>query len=311
MADVAIRAEGLSRSFGNIRALDDLSLTVPMGTVFGFLGQNGAGKTTTIHLLLGLLAPSGGRAEVLGFDTGTQAPEIRERSGALLEHAGLYERLSAAENLEFYARVWRMDPAARRARVEELLTQFDLWDRRNDLVGAFSRGMKQKLAIARTMLHKPSLIFLDEPTAGLDPVASAALREDLAALVAREQIAIFLTTHNLPEAERLCGLVGVIRKGKLLALGRPEDLRKKSGGARVEIVGRNLGDAAVATMAARPEVAAARLRDGRLVLDLREGHDAAAAITQLVAGGVEIEEVRRDKASLEDVFLGLMGDEES
>ncbi len=229
MDKFAIRTDNLVRDFGPIRAVNHLSLEVPQGIIFGFLGPNGAGKTTTIRLLLGLLEPSEGRAEVLGFDTRTEANEIRCQTGALLEHTGLYERLSAADNLEFYARIWRLSRTERQARIKELLTHVGLWERRKNTVGTWSRGMKQKLAFARTLLHRPSLIFMDEPTAGLDPMAAAAVREDLVALAAREKVTVFLTTHNLAEAEKLCGLVGVIRQGKLLAVGSPNELRANSG----------------------------------------------------------------------------------
>ena len=200
MNNLAIRARGLSRSFGSagsiVRALDDLNLEVPAGSVFGFLGPNGAGKTTTIRLLLGLIEPTGGSAEVLGFDTRTHGAEIRARSGALLEYSGLYERLSAEDNLRFYGRVAHMPAADLDQRIQELLTHLGLWDRRKEPAIKWSRGMKQKLAIARPLLHRPGLVFLDEPTAGLDPVAAASLREDLAALASRQGAAVFLTTHR-------------------------------------------------------------------------------------------------------------------
>ncbi len=202
---------------------------MPAGIVFGFLGPNGAGKTTTIHLLLGLLEPTTGQARVLGFDTRTQAEAIRARSGALLEFAGLYERMSAQDNLDFYGRIYQMPAPARRARIKELLTHLDLWDRRRDLVSTWSRGMKQKLAVARALFHHPPLVFLDEPTAGFDPLAAAALRDDLASLVAREGVTVFLNTHNLTEAEKLCAQVGVIRQGKLVTVGAPDELRCQDG----------------------------------------------------------------------------------
>ncbi len=206
------------------------------GDHLGFLGSNGAGKTTMIRLLLGLLTPSSGRAEVFGLDTRTAGDRIREQTGALLEHTGLYERLTAEENLEFYGRAWRMPRSERAARTRELLDHLGLWDRRHERVDTWSRGMKQKLAVARALLHHPQLIFLDEPTAGLDPVAAAALRDDLAKLTANDGCTVFLTTHNLAEAERLCALVGVINRGKLLAVGRPDELRARSGSERAEIV---------------------------------------------------------------------------
>jgi ABC-2 type transport system ATP-binding protein len=162
--DLAIHTRDLTRDFGALRAVDELSLDVPTGVIFGFLGPNGSGKTTTIRLLLGLLEPTAGVADVLGHDTRTDAGAIRERCGALLEHPGLYERMTAQDNLDFYARVWRLSSVERQARVRELLTGLDLWERRREIVGAWSRGMKQKLAVARTLLHRPALVFLAEPT---------------------------------------------------------------------------------------------------------------------------------------------------
>ena len=211
MNTVAIRLDQLTRNFATVCALDHLSLQVPAGVIYGFLGPNGAGKTTTINLLLGLLEPAEGRAEVLGFDTRTNADEVRARCGALLEHTGLYEQMSAEDNLEFYGRINRMSAADRSARTKELLTGIGLWDRRKEKVGQWSKGMKQKLALARAMLHHPPLLLLDEPTAGLDVMAANEVRVDLASLVQREGITVFLTTHNMTEAEKLCAEVAVIR----------------------------------------------------------------------------------------------------
>jgi len=161
---------------------------------------------------------------VLGYDTRTDAAAIRERTGALLEHCGLYERLSAEDNLDLYGRFWRLGREARQARIKELLTHLDLWDRRREVVAGWSRGMKQKLAIARGLLHRPELVFLDEPTAGLDPIAARALCDDLSRLSTSEGVTVFLTTHNLAEAQRLCALVGVVQNGRLLAVGPPREL---------------------------------------------------------------------------------------
>jgi ABC-2 type transport system ATP-binding protein len=304
----AIRTEGLTRDFPRVRAVDGLTLEVPAGIVFGFLGPNGSGKTTTIRLLLGLLEPSAGAAEVLGLDVRRQAEAIRARAGALLEHTGLYERLSALDNLEYYGRIAKLTAADRRARIRELLTSFGLWDRRTEVVGAWSRGMKQKLAVARALLHRPALIFLDEPTASLDPVASAALRDDLAQLAVREGATVFLTTHNLAEAERLCARVAVIREGKLLAVGPPSELNARKG-TRAEIRGDGFTDEAILRLKERPEVTAVLAEDGRLVLDLVEGAATAPLVSLLVEHGAAVEEVRKEQASLEEVFLTLMEEE--
>ena len=306
MPEPVIHTEHLSRYFGRVKAVDDLSLDVPAGIVFGFLGPNGAGKTTTIHLLLGLLEPTGGRAAVLGFDTRTQADQVRARSGALLEFAGLYERMTAEDNLDFYGRVWHMPPGERQARIKELLTHLALYDRRKERVGTWSRGMKQKLAIARVLLHRPDLIVLDEPTAGLDPVAAAALRDDLEALVQREGTTVFLNTHNLPEAERLCQQVGVIREGRLSAVGSPDMLRQQTGHPQAEIVGEGFTPEVMSLVQARPDVESATIQNGHLIVNLRDSARAAPIVAALVGAGVQIEEVRRGQASLEDVFMTLM-----
>lgn len=309
MADVAIRVEGLTRDFGTVRAVDNLSLEVPSGIIFGFLGPNGAGKTTTIRLLLGLLEPTAGRAEILGFDSKTQAEDVRTRTGALLEHSGVYEHLSAEDNLEFYGRVWRLPIEERQARIKELLTHLGLWDRRKDPAGKWSTGMRQKLALARVLIHRPPLVLLDEPTAGLDVMAATAMRDDLEALAEREGVTVFLTTHNMVEAERLCAQVAVIREGSLMAIGHPDELRARAGGPRVVIVGRGFGESALELLRARPEVVAAEVQNSHLIIDLREETDTAPLVSLLVSEGVQVEEVRRGKASLEEVFLTLMEEE--
>lgn len=326
MSGYAIQTRQLTRDFGPIRAVDDMTLDVPSGIVFGFLGANGAGKTTTIHLLLGLIEPTTGSARTLGFDTRKQGQHIRERTGALLEFNGLYERLSAADNLDFYGRIWHMSATERQSRAKELLTHFGLWDRRNERVGAWSRGMKQKLAVARVLLHHPQLILLDEPTSGLDPVAAASLRDDLDALAQREGVTVFLNTHNLDEAQRLCAQVGVIRSGKLLAVGSPDELRANINAPRLEITGEGFTEETLAAVRSAPGVARVEFqatprpahgegvasdvdsRDGRLLVDLQAQARGAPAVSALVSAGARIEEVRRDRASLEDVFLSLMED---
>ncbi len=309
MNGYAIRTNNLTRDFAAVRAVDDVTLDVESGTVFGFLGPNGAGKTTTIRLLLGLLEPSAGSAEVLGHDTRRNADEVRRRSGALLEHHGLYERLSAYDNLEFYGRVWHMPKPERQARIKELLTDLNLWDRRDENAGNWSRGMKQKLAVARTLLHHPKLVFLDEPTAGLDPVAAAALRDDLAGLARSQGVTIFLTTHNLTEAEKLCQRVGVIRQGRLVALGSPDELRSNSGKPRLEISGRRFSESVLGALRSRAEVADVHHENGKLHIALTQAASSAPIVKLLVESGAEIEEVRKGKADLEQAFLSLLEEE--
>ena len=311
MTDIAIRTENLTRDFATVRAVDHLTLNVPRGIVFGFLGPNGSGKTTTIRMLLGLLEPTEGTAEVLGYSVRREADEIRERAGALLEHTGLYERLSAEDNLEYFGRIYRMEKPAREARIRELLTHFGLWDRRGELVKDWSKGMRQKLAIARALMHRPPLVILDEPTSGLDPVAAVSVRDDLASLVEQEGVTVFLNTHNLPEAEKLCHLVGVIREGRLLAVGHPDELRSQVGRPSITITGSGFDDAVLDALRAHPEVAAAHAANGRLTVELLRPVEAGPLVALLVGAGASVEEVRKGQASLEDVFLALMNGEDN
>jgi ABC-2 type transport system ATP-binding protein len=305
----AIEVQGLTRDYDGLRALDHINFSVEAGEIFGFLGPNGAGKTTTIHLLLGLLEPTEGQATVLGFDCMEQGDEVRAHTGALLEHNGVYEQLSAEDNLEYYGRIYRMPVAQRRSRTKELLVQMDLWERRKDRAGNWSKGMKQKLALARAMLHRPELIFLDEPTAGLDVVSANAVRDGLESLAEREGVTVFLTTHNMAEAERLCSQVAVIREGKLVAIGSPDELRARAGGPRLEIVGRGFSDRVLGALRSRPEVAVVEVHNSHLTIDLSEDVDSSALVSLAVAEGVQVQEVRRGKASLEEVFLTLMEEE--
>ncbi|MGD2027380.1 MAG: ABC transporter ATP-binding protein [Anaerolineales bacterium] len=305
MSTNLITIEKLSKDFGSVRALNNLSLEIPSGTIFGFLGPNGAGKTTTIRLLLGLLEPTSGTAHVLGFDSRTEADQIRARTGALLEHTGIYEQMSAEANLEFYGRVFRLPPEERQERIRELLNHLGLWERRKDRAGSWSRGMKQKLALARTLLHRPSLILLDEPTAGLDVQSSVAIRDDLEALASKEDVTIFLTTHNMSEAEKLCSQVAVIREGSLVAHGAPDELRAQAGGTQAVITGRNFTPDTLEILKSHPQVSAVQLNNNHLTIDLLMETDTAALVSTLVGAGVQVEEVRRSKASLEEVFLTL------
>jgi ABC-2 type transport system ATP-binding protein len=274
--------------------------------VFGFLGRNGAGKTTTIRLLLGLLEPTSGTATVMGFDCFTQSMEVRKRCGVLLEQHGLIERLSALDNLEIYGRIWQIPRKLRRARVKELLNRVDLWEQRDQKVRTWSRGMKQKLAIARALVHRPAVLFLDEPTAGLDPVAAASLREDLVGLAARERVTVFLNTHHLADAEKLCDKLGIIRDGRLLAMGSPDELRRQGARRRVRVTGSGFSDNVLEMLRSRPEVAWLVREDGRLHIDFHEESSVAPIVRLLVRLGADIEEVMPVGNTLEDAFHSMM-----
>jgi ABC-2 type transport system ATP-binding protein len=303
-----ICVENLCKDFGKVSALNDLNLEIPPGIIFGFLGPNGAGKTTTIQLLLGLLTPTSGSATVYGFDTRTQADRIRACTGALLEHTGIYEQMSAEDNLEFYGRTFRMGASERKQRIRELLTHMDLWERRKDRAGNWSRGMKQKLALARALLHRPNLVLLDEPTAGLDVQSAVAIRDDLLSLAEHENVTVFLTTHNMVDAERLCHQVAVIREGRLVAMGRPDELRTGTGSPRVEIKGRNFSPQVLQKVSDFPPVKTVKRQNNHLVIDVAANTDVAALVNVLVNNGAQVEEVRQPKVSLEEVFLKLTGE---
>ncbi len=311
MPEAAIVTEKLTRDFDGLRAVDDLNLEVPAGVIFGFLGPNGAGKTTTIRLLLGLLDPTRGTAWVLGHDVRREADQVRARVGVLLENDGLYSRLTAWDNLEFFGEIYRLPPDERRARAELLLRHLKLWDRRNDRTGNFSKGMRQKLALARALLAHPPLVFLDEPSVGLDPESAVALRQDILNLARQEGVTVFLTTHNLAEAEKVCGLVGVIRKGRLLAVDTPAGLSAQASGPRVEIRGAGFTPAVVTQLQSQPGVLKVEAAPDVLQVDLQEGAPVHPLVRSIVLAGAEVEEVCRSRASLEEAFLTLMQEDEA
>ena len=219
-----IELRGLSRAFGAVRAVRDLTFDLHEGEVFGVLGPNGAGKTTTVRLLNGVLKPDAGRARVLGLDPAVQGKQVRRQTGVLTETPSLYERLSARENLRFSGTLYGLAHGDLEARVEAQLEFFELGQRADDKVAGFSKGMKQRLALARALLHDPKVLFLDEPTAGLDPEAAHQVTQLIARLSHQAGRTVFVCTHNLDEAERLCDRVAVLRQGGLLALGTLAEL---------------------------------------------------------------------------------------
>lgn len=229
--DVALRADALVRRFGPTVAVDGLSFAVARGETFGLLGHNGAGKTTTIRLLNGVLTADAGRAEVLGFDAAVDGTRIRARTGVLTETPSLDERMSARENLRFAGRLHGMRGRDLEHRVGELLEAFGLADRADDRTSGYSRGMKQRVALARTLLHDPDVLFLDEPTAALDPVAAREVHELVEGFRRRERRTVVLCTHNLVEAQRLCDRVAILRHGQAVAVGTPAELLRAAGGS--------------------------------------------------------------------------------
>src|SRR5512136_2519920 len=230
-----IRTEALCKYFPSdgkeVKAVDGLNLEVREGEVFGFLGPNGAGKTTTVRMLACLIGPTSGRAWVNRLEIGAADQQIRSQVGILTESPGLYERLSARRNLEIFGELYDVKDV--KGQVEKYLRLLDLWDRRDAEAGTFSKGMKQKLSIARALLHEPPVVFMDEPTSALDPEAAKTVREFIETLRGQGRT-IFLCTHNLDEAERLCERIGVFRQ-RLIAVDTPEALRRKLFGRQTEV----------------------------------------------------------------------------
>lgn len=222
-----IEVNQLQRRFGEQTAVDQVTFSVEPGEVFALLGPNGAGKTTTVRLLNGILPPSGGTARVFGFDPALHGEKIRRQTGVLTETPALYERLSARENLEFFGILQEIPESGLRKRVDEMLEFFELSSRAKDKVETYSKGMKQRLALARALIHKPPLLFLDEPTSGLDPEAAQQVNDLIADLSHTDRQTVVLATHNLFEAQRLCDRVAIMNKGKILALGSLKELSKR------------------------------------------------------------------------------------
>jgi ABC-2 type transport system ATP-binding protein len=222
-----IDVKNLTKQFGDFTAVDEISFKVRTGEVFGFLGPNGAGKTTTIRMLTGLSKPTGGNASILGLDINSKIVQIKKRIGVVPEISNLYDELSAFDNLLFMAQLYGVPKSERREAAEELLKTFRLYERKDSLFRTFSRGMKRALTIAAALIHNPEVLFLDEPTVGLDVVASRSLR-NLISNLRRQGITIFLTTHYLEEADLLCDRVAIIVKGKILTIDTPENLKDKT-----------------------------------------------------------------------------------
>ena len=305
--DLALTADGLGRAFDDRWAVRGISLAVHRGEVVGLLGPNGAGKTTTVRMLTALIRPTEGTATVDGFDVGTDAESVRTRVGILTETPGLYDRLSATANLDFFGRLYGLTADVRAERIERYLRLFSLWDRRDDLAATFSKGMKQKLAIARALLHDPSVVFLDEPTAALDPEAAFIVREAIETL-RKAGRTIVLATHNLDEADRLCDRIAFIRGG-LLRIDSPAALRGALGGHGLSVRLRQaVSSEQFGAVRAVHGVRGAAMGDGVLQVGADEPESVAPdVIRALVASGADIVEVRPEQASLERVYFEIMG----
>lgn len=303
-----IRTEALSKEFkANKRppiiAVNGLSLEVNQGEIFGFLGPNGAGKTTTIRMLTSLIAPSSGKAFVNGFEVGKQDQQIRQSVGILTETPGMYDRLSAERNLTIFARLYGVEDV--KGQVEKYLRMLGLWDRRMDEVGGFSKGMRQKLAIARSLLHQPKVLFLDEPTSGLDP-ESAKLVRDFIDELKHEGTTIFLCTHNLDEADRLCQRIAIF-KTRLITVDTQENLRQKMFGRRVVFHLKTINPGWIALLKEFPFIRTVEQVENRMVANLDDpDSNNPIIVKKLVEAGAEIQYIGQLRHSLEDIYLQLI-----
>jgi len=301
---ITIRTEGLTRKFGELVAVEGLDLEVREGEVFGFLGPNGAGKTTTVRMLAALLAPTSGEAEVAGYRLGEENQQIRQVVGVLTERPGLYERLSAYRNLEFFAQLYGVRRP--REQIERLLKMLGLWERRSEPVARFSKGMKQKMALARALLHEPKVLFLDEPTAGLDPEAAKLVRDFIEELAEEHRRTIFLCTHNLAEAERLCDRIGLIKQ-KLITVGTPEELKGRLYGRRTVVRLRHPLPRLEEQLQGLGFIKEMELDGNKLIVGLEDPEEEnPLLIKTLVELGAEVQWVEEQRHTLEEVYLDLI-----
>lgn len=300
----------LRRQSRTIHALTDISLEVQAREIFGLIGPNGAGKTSLIKILTTLLVPSTGRATVLGFDVATQARQIRPHINFIFGgERGLYWRLSAYNNLSYFADLYHIDRKIAKARIEELLTMVGLWDRRQERVEGFSKGMKQRLHIAKALINAPKVLFLDEPTIGLDPVAARTLR-NLISEIRATGVTIFLTSHYMVEMEMLCDRIAVLKDGTILQLDTPAGLKQLLDGldvVEVQLLGN--GEEVAAQVCTRAEVVSTSLTNSGYMQTLTiQSNDATATIDFLqIQCATDPRRVVRRPPNLEDAYLKLVG----
>jgi len=302
---VAVHADGLTRRFGEFVAVDHVSFEIPRGAIWGFLGPNGAGKSTTIRMLCGILTPSEGRADVLGFDVTRDPEQIKERVGYMSQRFSLYDDLTVEENLAFYAGIYGLPRAEARDRAGEWIARAGLRGRERDLAGALSGGWKQRLAFGCAVLHRPEMIFLDEPTSGVDPVSR---REfwDLIDQFAQSGITVMVTTHYMDEAEH-CDTLAFIFAGRIIAQGTPEEIKThQMTGELLEVTTPQYAEA-LEVLAARPEVREAALFGRAIHVTVADSQAALPALQSALAGrGIVLERIEPVPPSLEDAFVSIV-----
>jgi ABC-2 type transport system ATP-binding protein len=306
--------EGLTKKFNSFTAVDNVSLEIEEGEVFGLLGPNGAGKTTTIRMLACLISPTAGSATITGYDIHRDPMKVRQSVGILTENPSLYERLTAYENMNFFAEAYGVEDAnQRQERIKELLEFFNLWDRRNDKVGTFSKGMKQKLAIVRATVHRPPVLFLDEPTAGLDPQSAKEIRDLMAQLSIHEKRTILLCTHHLEDAEKLCRRVMIMNKGRCVIIGTPDELREKISPQPIIQIGLKYIDSKIVNAVRKIELAKevnVNSDEALLMINVADARsDTPEIVSSVIKSGGQILSVNIFRPSLEEAYLKLIKEE--
>lgn len=307
-----IVCDDLTKRFGNVVAIKDFTVTIPDGQIFGLLGPNGAGKTTTMRMLSCLIKPTSGRAFIDSYEIGNEkdTQKIRYMIGLLPEVPGLYETLGAYKNLDYYSQLFGISKQKREHNIKEILTNLDLWSRRDDPVGNFSKGMKQKIAIARALIHEPKYIFLDEPTASLDPEASKTVREYILELKSKGNT-IVINTHNLSEAERICDTVALV-KNRLVKVGNPKQLARGLFARTITITLRQIPSTLLQEISSLSVISQAKVNDHQLIVNVSNPEeDNPIVIDWLLKKGLQIQFVAEEEHHLEDVYLKLIGERES
>ena len=302
-----INIENVKKTLGNREILKGISFTVEMGDIFGYLGPNGAGKTTTIRILLGLLQANSGKLDILGQDINLS--ETRRKIGFVLDSDGLYENMTAEENLVYYSQIYGLSKAGER--IDKLLSMMDLEDRSKDRVGTYSRGMRQRLALARAMVHNPEVLVLDEPTAGVDPSGQIEMRQLMLDIAHKENKTIFLSSHNLDEVQRICNRIALIDRGEIKLYGELENLRLKmgSGGIVIEIT-QDIPESLLVELKSLSHLGLKEKKERTLIFSPREGREISDIISFLAGRGVKIEEAAKKEASLEEMYTAILKEAE-
>jgi ABC-2 type transport system ATP-binding protein len=305
--DSAISIENVKKTLGDREVLKGISFTVETGDIFGYLGPNGAGKTTTIRILLGLLQASSGKAYVMGQDINLS--ETRRRVGFVLEVDGLYDSMTAEENLEYYFRIYGISKA--KGNIDKFLDSVGLGDRAKDRVGTYSKGMRQRLALARAMVHDPEILILDEPTAGVDPSGQIEVRQIMLDVAHKENKTVFLSSHNLDEVQRICNRIALIDRGEIKLYGELESLRREMGRGRVVIeTAQDIPESLLAELTSLPHLGLQSKKERSLIFSPQEGTETSDIISLLAGRGVKIEEATRKEASLEELYSAILKEAE-